>query len=121
MRGGIVQFPRDARGDEVSGEENFVRFTEPVDCAVVSKVFPDFSFAFDSHSLSWLFTWLFTTRLRLRLRLRRLFYSLRVDATECVERKRERERERERERNELWSELFRYKDRSTNYFNLIKI
>jgi hypothetical protein len=34
---------------------------------------------------------------------------------------RERERERERERNELWRELFRYKDRSTNYFNLIKI
>ena len=57
MRGGIVQFPRDARGDEVSVEENFVRFTEPVDCAVVSKVFPDFGFAFDSHSLSWLFTW----------------------------------------------------------------
>jgi hypothetical protein len=28
-----------------------------VDCAVVSKVFPDFGFAFDSHSLSWLFTW----------------------------------------------------------------
>jgi hypothetical protein len=62
-----------------------------VDCAVVSKVFPDFSFAFDSHSLSWLFT------TRLRLRLRPLFYSRRVDATECVERKRERERERERE------------------------
>ena len=59
MRGGIVQFPRDARGDEVSVEENFVRFAEPVDCAVVSKVFPDFSFAFDSHSLSWLFTWFF--------------------------------------------------------------
>ena len=115
MRGGIVQFPRDARGDEVSVEENFVRFTEPVDCAVVSKVFPDFGFAFDSHSLSWLFTWFFTTRLRLRLR--RLFYSRRVDATECVERK----KERERERNELWRELFRYKDRSTNYFNLIKI
>ena len=109
MRGGIVQFPRDARGDEVSVEENFVRFAEPVDCAVVSKVFPDFSFAFDSHSLSWLFT------TRLRLRLRPLFYSRRVDATECVERK------RERERNELWRELFRYKDRSTNYFNLIKI
>jgi hypothetical protein len=66
-----------------------------VDCAVVSKVFPDFSFAFDSHSLSWLFTWFFTTRLRLRSR--RLFYSRRVDATECVERKREKERERERE------------------------
>jgi hypothetical protein len=82
-----------------------------VDCAVVSKVFPDFSFAFDSHSLSWFFT------TRLRLRSRRLFYSRRVDATECVERK----RERERERNELWRELFRYKDRSTNYFNLIKI
>jgi len=113
MRGGIVQFPRDARGDEVSVEENFVRFAEPVDCAVVSKVFPDFSFAFDSHSLSWLFT------TRLRLRLRPLFYSRRVDATECVERK--RERERERERNELWRELFRYKDRSTNYFNLIKV
>jgi hypothetical protein len=74
-----------------------------VDCAVVSKVFPDFSFAFDSHSLSWLFTWFFTTRLRLRSR--RLFYSRRVDATECVERK----RERERERNELWRELFRTK------------
>jgi len=111
MRGGIVQFPRDARGDEVSVEENFVRFAEPVDCAVVSKVFPDFGFAFDSHSLSWLFT------TRLRLRLRPLFYSRRVDATECVERK----RARERERNELWRELFRYKDRSTNYFNLIKI
>ena len=115
MRGGIVQFPRDARGDEVSVEENFVRFAEPVDCAVVSKVFPDFSFAFDSHSLSWLFT------TRLRLRLRPLFYSRRVDATECVERKRERERERERERGVLWREMSRYKDRSTNYFNLIKI
>ena len=55
MGGGIVEFPSDARGDEVSVEENFVRFTEPVDCAVVSKVFPDFGFAFDSHSLS-LFT-----------------------------------------------------------------
>ena len=95
MGGGIVEFPSDARGDEVSVEENFVRFTEPVDCAVVSKVFPDFGFAFDSHSLSWSFTWFFTTRLRLRLR--RLFYSRRVDATECVERKKERERERERE------------------------
>ena len=108
MRGGIVQFPRDARGDEVSVEENFVRFTEPVDCAVVSKVFPDFGFAFDSHySLS---SFTFTSSSS---------YSRRVDATECPLRM--RERERERERNELWRELFRYKDRSTNYFNLIKI
>ena len=59
MGGGIVEFPSDARGDEVSVEENFVRFTEPVDCAVVSKVFPDFGFAFDSHSLSWSFTWFY--------------------------------------------------------------
>ena len=104
MGGGIVEFPSDARGDEVSVEENFVRFTEPVDCAVVSKVFPDFGFAFDSHSLS-SFTWLFTSFTFTSSSS----YSRRVDATECVE----REREREREKNELWCELFRYKDRST--------
>ena len=64
MRGGIVEFPSDARGDEVSVEENFVRFTEPVDCAVVSKVFPDFGFAFDSHSLSLFTSFTFTSSSR---------------------------------------------------------
>ena len=51
MRGGIVEFTTDARADKVPVEQDFVRLSEPVHGAVVSEVFSDFGFAFDSHFL----------------------------------------------------------------------
>ena len=51
MRGGVVEFTTDARADKVPVEQDFVRLAEPVHGAVVSEVFSDFGFAFDSHFL----------------------------------------------------------------------
>ena len=48
-RGGIVEFTTDARGNEVTVQQDLIRFAKTVNGAIIPKVLPDLRFTLDAH------------------------------------------------------------------------